>query len=288
MQVEHIARIGLATRRTAQNQRHFAVGHSLLREVVVNDQCGQTSVAEIFADGSTCKRCVILHSSRVGSRCRHDNRVRHCTVFLQRRDEGRHGRGFLSDGHVDAIDGLSCLVETLLVDDGIDGNSGFTRLAVADDELALSASDGNHRVDGFQTGLQRLFHGLTIDDARRLAVERHFEGVRQVDVALSINGFAQRIDDATEHIVVYTNRCDAVCALHDHTFLDACRRAEQHAADVVFLKVHHDGHRAVLELQEFVGLGVSQSVDAGHAVADGQHGAYLVEFLLIGKAFELV
>ena len=43
-----------------------------------------------------------------------------------------------------------------------------------------------------------------------------------------------------------------------------------------------------VEPQEFVGLGVAQSVDAGHTIADGQHGAHLVEFLLIGKALELV
>ena len=77
-------------------------------------------------------------------------------------------------------------------------------------------------------------------------------------------------------------------ALHDHSFLDACRRTEQHATDIVFLEVHHDGHRAVFELQKFVGLGVAQSVDAGNTIADGQHGAHLVEFLLIGKALELV
>jgi len=35
----------------------------------------------------------------------------------------------------------------------------------ADDELALSAADGDHGVDGLETGHHRLAHGLAVDDA---------------------------------------------------------------------------------------------------------------------------
>ena len=45
-------------------------------------------------------------------------------------------------------------------------------LAVADDQLALAAADGNHRVDGLDTGLQRLAHRLAIDHAGRDALQR--------------------------------------------------------------------------------------------------------------------
>ncbi len=37
MQVEHVAGIGLAARRAAQQQRHLAVGDGLLGEIVVED-----------------------------------------------------------------------------------------------------------------------------------------------------------------------------------------------------------------------------------------------------------
>ena len=46
--------------------------------------------------------------------------------------------------------------------------------------------------------------------------------------------------------------------------------------------------RPVLKLQQLVGLGVAQSVDTGHTVADGQHGTHLVELLDIGDTLELV
>ena len=46
MQIEHVARIGLAARRAAQQQRHLAVGDRLLGEVVVDDDRVHAVVAE--------------------------------------------------------------------------------------------------------------------------------------------------------------------------------------------------------------------------------------------------
>ena len=64
-------------------------------------------------------------------------------------------RTLLTDRDVNAND-----IAALLVDDSINGHRGFTRLAVTDDELALSATNGNHAVDRLQAGLQWLFNGL--------------------------------------------------------------------------------------------------------------------------------
>jgi hypothetical protein len=43
-----------------------------------------------------------------------------------------------------------------LVDDGIHRNSCFTGLPVANDQLALTAADGNHRVNRLEAGLHWL------------------------------------------------------------------------------------------------------------------------------------
>ena len=55
---------------------------------------------------------------------------------------------------------------SLLIDDGVQDDGGLAGLAVADDQFALAAADGNHRVDGLDAGLQRLAHRLAIHDAR--------------------------------------------------------------------------------------------------------------------------
>ena len=65
-------------------------------------------------------------------------------------------RTFLADSYVDTVYGVACLVVGTLVDDGIDGNCGLTRLTVADNQLTLPAADRNHGIDSLQTGLQRL------------------------------------------------------------------------------------------------------------------------------------
>ena len=65
-------------------------------------------------------------------------------MLLQVLNKSRNGRCLLSDCHIYTIYGLTSLVETLLVDDGVDSNGSLTGLTVADDKLTLTASDRNH------------------------------------------------------------------------------------------------------------------------------------------------
>ena len=58
-------------------------------------------------------------------------------------------------------------VATFLVDDGVEGDSGLTRLPIADDQLALAAADRNHAIDGLDAGLHRLLNGLALNNAGR-------------------------------------------------------------------------------------------------------------------------
>lgn len=64
------------------------------------------------------------------------------------------GGPFLSDGDVDAVQLLLLilsLVEALLVDDGVDGQSGLAGLTISNDQLTLSTTDGYQGVDGLDT-----------------------------------------------------------------------------------------------------------------------------------------
>ena len=78
----------------------------------------------------------------------HDDRVIHRARFRQFVDKTSNRRVFLTDGNVNTNNILSFLVQ-----DGINRYRGFTGTAVADNQLTLTASDRNHRVDGFNTGL---------------------------------------------------------------------------------------------------------------------------------------
>ena len=209
-------------------------------------------------------------------------------MLLEGLHEGCHRRSLLANGHIDAVYRFSLLIEMLLVDDGVDGDGRLTGLSVADDELTLSAADGNHGVDGFQSCLQRLLHGLAIDYARGLAVQRHFESSSQVDVSLSVDGLSERIDHAAEEVVVDANGSDAMGALHLLPFLNSSCRPEEHASDVVLLQVHHNGHSAILKLKKFRRLHVAQSIDTRHAIGDGEHSTHLVELFGLVDALKFL
>ena len=64
--------------------------------------------------------------------------------------------------------------------------------AVADDQLALPATDGNHRVDRLDAGLQGLLDWLPDDDARCRRLHLPRDG--RDDVAFSIDWTPERID----------------------------------------------------------------------------------------------
>ena len=155
MQVEDVARVGLAARRPAQQQRHLAVGLGLLGQVVVDDEGVLAVVHPVLAHGAPGVGGQVLERGRVGGAGQDDHGVLEGAVALEGGD-GLGDRGLLlADGDVDALH-----PQALLVEDGVDGDGGLARLAVADDQLALAAADRGHGVDGLDARLQRLGHRL--------------------------------------------------------------------------------------------------------------------------------
>src|SRR5207253_10159200 len=67
------------------------------------------------------------------------------TTLFRSRDR----RAFLPDAAINAN-----YVAAFLIDDGVENDGGLAGLAVADDQLALSAADRNHAVDRLDAGLR--------------------------------------------------------------------------------------------------------------------------------------
>src|SRR5690606_35183751 len=96
--------------------------------------------------------------------------------LLQRTDNVRYRGVFLAHGHINTVYRLACFIKLFLVDDRIDTDGGLTGLTVADHQLTLTAADRNHRINGFDTGLQRLGYRLTENYPRSLPLNGHFIG----------------------------------------------------------------------------------------------------------------
>src|SRR5215475_1554273 len=275
MQVEDVARVGFATRRTAQQQRHLAIGHRLLGQIVVHDQRMHAVVAEELAHGAARIGRQELHGRRIGRGGGDDDGVFHRAVVLERLDDLRHRRALLADRDIYAVElaaFLAALVDRLLVDEGVDRHRGLAGLAVADDQLALAAADRHQRIDRLQPGLHRLVHRAARNDARRLDLDQAALGGR--DRALPVDRIAKRIDHTAQQALAYRHVDDGAGALDGVAFLDVAVFAEDHDADIVAFQVQRHALDAARKLDHLAGLDAVQTIDARDAVADRQHLAH--------------
>ena len=173
----------------------------------------------------------------------------------------------MPDGAVDANQITAALVQNRVNDDG-----GFSELAVADDQLALTAADGNHRVNGFDAGLNGLAHRLARNDARREALERI--ALRGLDGTFVVNGIAERVHNASDHAIAHRHGHDFARALDGVAFFDFGVIAKKHGAHLIFFEVQRDTEDVVRKLDHFSGHALIEAVNARDAVADGNDGAY--------------
>ncbi len=268
MQVEDIARVGLATRRAAQQQRHLAVGECVLGEVVVDAQRGLAVIEEVLGHRAARVGREELHGRGLVGGGGDDDRVLHRAVLAQRLGDLHDGRHALADRDVHGDD-----AGALVVDDRVERDRGLADLAVADDQLALAAADRDHRVDRLEAGLHRLGDRLALHDAGRLELRRALRA--RVDVALAVERVAERVDDAAQQLLADGDLEQRAGPLDGVAFLDQLPVAEQHDADVVGLEVQRQAGDVVRQLEHLERHAVLEAVDAGDAVADGEDGADL-------------
>ena len=260
VQVEDVAGESFAARRPAQEQRNLTVGLRVLRKIVVNDERVPAAVAEVLAHGAAGIGRHELHRRGIARGGADDDGVIHRPVFLQRLDHADDGGFLLADGDVDAGN-----IAALLVDDGVEANGGLAGLAVADNQLALAAADGNHRVDRFQARLQGFFDRLAFDDTGRAGLDG--PELLGVDGTLAVDRLADGVDNAAEKLLADGHGQHAFGAFDDVAFGDLGEVAENHRADLFLLQVQRHAVDAVRELQHFLGHAVGQAFDARDAVA---------------------
>ncbi|OPZ85370.1 MAG: hypothetical protein BWY76_01444 [bacterium ADurb.Bin429] len=281
MQVEDVAGIRFASRRTAQQQRYLAIGHRVLGEVIVDHQRVHTVVTEELAHRAPSVRGEELLGRGIGGSGGHHDGVIHRAILLQRTHHLRHRGLLLPDGNIDAVDAL-----TLLVQDGIHTDGRLAGLAIADDEFALATSDGDHRINGHQPGLQRFLYRLALNNVRggRLGRAKLIRG----DRAFAVNRLAECCHHAADHRQAHRHLHDPSGGMHGIAFVNIGVGAQEDAADVVLFQVEGHAHHPAGKLDEFAGHGIGQPVDAGDAVADLQHlpdaaraqlGVMLLQFL---------
>ena len=120
----------------------------MLGKVIIDYQSITAGLHELFADGGTRIRGNILKSGCFIGGSHHNNGMLHRTVTLKNTNCTRNSRLLLTDSNVNTDQILP-----FLVDNSIDRKGCLTGLAVANDQLTLATSNRDHRIDGFDAGL---------------------------------------------------------------------------------------------------------------------------------------
>ncbi len=270
VQVEDVARVGLAAGRAPQQQRHLAVGVGVLGQVVVDAERGPAVVEEVLAHRAAGIGGDELDRRRLVGGGGDDDRVLHRAVFLQHLLELDDGRHPLPDRDVDADQVL-----VAVVDDRVDRDRRLAGLTVADDQLSLAAADRDHPVDRHQPRLHRLGDRLTLDHARRL--ELGGAGLRRGDLTLVVERAAERVDQAPQQLLSDRDPQQLTRPLHRVALDDLVPLAEEHGADVVLLEVEGEAGDAVRQLEHLQRHAVVEAVDARDPVGDREHCSDLSE-----------
>jgi len=233
----------------------------MLRQVVVDDEGVHTVVSEPLPHGAARVGRDVLLGRRIVRRSGDDHGVLHGPLALEHIHDLAHRALLLPDSHIDAED-----VRVALVEDRVYGDGGLARLAVADDQLSLSATDRGHGVDGLQSGVHRLADVLPLDDRGRQALDGP---VGLLDHgALAVARTAQGVDHAPEELLAHRHLNDAPGGLHLSALPDAHIGPEEHRRDVVLFQVQRHAEHIAGELQELASHCIGEPMDAGHAVAD--------------------
>jgi len=270
VEVENVSGVSLTSRRATEQEGHLTVGNGLLGQVVVDDNSVAARVTEVLSDGGSRVGGQELQGSRVRGSGGNDDRILVGLVLGDTRDDLGDSRALLSDGNVHAVQVLllvGVLVDLLLVDDGVDGDGSLSDLTITNDQLTLSTTDGDQRVDGLETSLHRLVHGLTGQDTRGLDLNTVALG--SLDGSLSVDGLTESIDSAAEERVSDGHVNDGSGTLDDVSLQDLTIVSEDNDSNVVVLQVEGHALDAGLdELNHLSGLNRGETVDTGDTVSN--------------------
>jgi hypothetical protein len=195
-------------------------------------------VTEPFSHGTAREGSKVLKGSGFGGGGRNDDGVFHGIVFLKGFDELGNGGTFLTDSDVDTVELLVlvlAIIPPLLVEDGVNGDGGFTGLTVTNDKLTLATTDGNHSINRLNTSHHGLVDRATGQDTRGL--ERRTATLAGLNGTLAVNRVTQSIYDTSEKTRADGDIDNLACTFDSVAFLDESIITEDGDTDVVSFQV---------------------------------------------------
>src|SRR5262249_11256702 len=161
----------------------------------------------------------------------------------------------LANRHVDAVDrteilvagSFSGFVDARLIDHRVHADGRLASRTVTNDQLALTAADRDHRVDGHDAGLHRLAHGFALDDAGR----NFFDGIESafLDRTLAVERLAERVHHAAKQTLAHGHLEQLAGRAHFRTFFDLGVITQDDGTDFGLFEIEREADHTVAEVQ---------------------------------------
>ena len=233
----------------------------MLGQVVIDAQDVLALVHEILCHGHACIGSQVLQRSRLRCRSGDDDGKIFGPVFFQGTGQTGNRRRLLADCHIDTDN-----AGTFLVDDGINRNGGFAGAAVADDQFALAASDGNHGVNGLNAGLQGYVYRLTVCNTGALGFNR--AGSRILNRAFPVDGFTQGVNYTAQQAFAYGHFHQPAGTADDVAFLNGRLSAHQYDAYGLRQQVLYHAGNTAGQFHQFAGHSAVEAFNGRDTVTD--------------------
>ena len=146
MEIEDISWISLSAWWSSKKKGHLSVSDSLLGEIIIDDESVLSTISEVLTNSASGIRSQELEWGGIGSGGSDDDGVFHGTEISEGLDDVGNGGSLLSNSNVDTeklLNIISSSMSVLLVDDGINSNSGLSGLSVSNDQFTLSSANWN-------------------------------------------------------------------------------------------------------------------------------------------------
>src|SRR5690606_18228027 len=115
----------------------------------------------------------------------------------------------------------------------INTNCSLPSLTITDDQFTLSSPNRDHRVDRFNSRLQRLSYRLTIDYAWSFTLNRHFESL-SCNRSFPVNRLSKGIHNTTQHTFSHLNGSNTIGSLNRVTFFNLIGRSQKNNTNIIF------------------------------------------------------
>ena len=280
VQIENIPRISLPAGRPAQQQGHLPISPGVLGQVIIDHQHIPPLRHKLLSHRAAGIGGDELQRRGIGGPGIDHDGMGHRIIFLEDTDHLRHFALFLPDGYIDANQ-----VAAALIDDGIQGNGRLAGRTVADNQFPLPPANGNHRIDGLDAGLHRGIYRLPHHHIGGGLFHR--AGGGGIERPPAVQRPAHRIHDPANQSIAYRHLDNLAGGAYLMALFDGGGIAQDGRAHQIRLQVQGQPQDIAAEVQQFVGADALQALDAGNAVADLHHGAYIHQAQVAAKLLNL-